>query len=446
MIPYFKKGFNFIKENPKILYSLLLIVLIPLALFYNTFFTISSFQKYIDYELQTKALIAESIFAIFASDIFKNPEILQEKIEKITNENPEIIKIQVILPEGEKFKISASKNSQEIGKEISTTLINLAWFQNLAMANLTAENGERFWNVVKPFSDPEGRKAGLVNISMSLKGPDLLVLRVVRNSYIILLFAILLSLFLVIHHTRLFKYPILFKRLQEIDKMKDEFIRMATHELQSPIVNIKSYISALEEEISNFLNETQKEYFSRIQISAKNLSDLISDILEVSRIEQKRLDFTPQKISPQKAISEIVKEFEMKARAKNFQLLFEEKEEPYLISVNPHRFKQVLTNLIENAIKYTKEGKIEILTTADQEKNKYFIVIRDTGLGIPAASQKRLFEKFYRVKTKETADIPGTGLGLWISRQICQKMGGEILFESMEGVGSKFFLVLPLSR
>jgi len=281
---------------------------------------------------------------------------------------------------------------------------------------------------------------------MSLRSIDLLVLRTVRNSYIILISAILLSLFLIIHHTQLFKYPILLKKLQEIDRMKDEFLRMALHELQSPIVNIRGYIESLREEITDLATEEQKEYLSRVSLSAKNLSDLIYDMLEVSRIEQGRLDFTPQKISPQKIIDELIKEFTPKANAKGLKLIFQPKEEPYLINVNPHRFKQILTNLIENAIKYTKKGEIEISTWYSEVKKKYFIAIRDTGLGISAEAQKRLFEKFYRVKTRETAVIPGTGLGLWICKEICQRMGGEILLESMEGVGSKFIIFFPFVK
>ena len=228
--------------------------------------------------------------------------------------------------------------------------------------------------------------------------------------------------------------------------MKDEFIRMAIHELQSPVSNIRGYIESLKEDLFPTLNKEQKESFSRVSISAKSLSDLISDMLEVSRIEQGRLDFTPQKISPPKLISEIIKEFEIKTEAKGLKLIFEGKEEPYFIKINPVRFKQIMVNLLENAIKYTKMGEVEIQTSFSLTKKKYFISVRDTGVGISAENQAHLFEKFYRVKTRETAGIPGTGLGLWITREICQKMGGDILLESLEGVGSKFIIFFPFVK
>lgn len=176
------------------------------------------------------------------------------------------------------------------------------------------------------------------------------------------------------------------------------------------------------------------------------MGNLIEDILEVSRIEQGRLDFTPAKIQPQEIIKNVVEELKMKAEAKGLKLIFTPEDEPFFINVNPNRLRQILFNLTDNAIKYTIEGWIEIQTNLDLTKRKYYITISDTGIGIFAEYQKRLFEKFYRIKTKETAEIPGTGLGLWISKELTQKMGGQIFVESLEGKGTKFTLIFPLVK
>jgi len=444
---FLRRIFNFIKTYPGILYSLFLIIFIPLIFYYITFFISNSFQKNIDYNLQTKALLAENIFAIFAGEYFFQPEILNEKIEEIIKENPEITKLRIIQEERGEFKIIASQLLEESGKIISDPSLALSWSQNQAIANLISENGIRFWKVTRPIYLPEsGEKLGLISIAFSLKESDALITKTVFHAYIIVIVAIALTLFLIFQHTRLFGYVSLTKRLQEVDKMKDNFIRMATHELQSPIINIRGYLLTLKEEMEPFLNEEQKKYFFRIEISAKNLGNLIEDILEVSRIEQGRLDFTPAKIQPQEITKNLVEELKMKAEAKGLKLIFEPKAEPFFINVNPNRLRQILFNLIDNAIKYTIEGWIEIQTKPDLTKGNYYITITDTGLGISAEHQKRLFEKFYRIKTKETAEIPGTGLGLWISKELCQKMGGEILLESMEGKGSKFTIVFPLTK
>lgn len=445
MTNFLKRILNFIRTYPGILYSFLLIIIIPLALYYNTFYTTRAFQKNVDFNLQTKALTIENILGLLASDFFSQPELLQQKIGEIVKENPEIKELRIIKEESGDFKVISSQNLQEMGGIISDPSLALSWFQNQTIANLISEKGERFWKVTKPIYKKEtGEKIGLISMALSLGEADLLITRSIYRSYLIVIISILLCLFLIIHHTRLFGYVSLTKRLQEIDKMKDEFIRMATHELQSPLVNIRGYLLALKEEMEPFLNEEQKKFFSRVEISAKNLSDLIEDILEVSRIEQGRLDFTPIKVFPSPVTKEIIEEFKLKAEQKNLKLIFEEKESPYFIQVNLNRFKQILTNLINNALKYTKKGEIETGTEIQAAKRKYIIFVRDTGLGISAEAQKRLFEKFYRVKTKETAEIPGTGLGLWIVKQLCEKMGGKIFVESMEGVGTKFILIFPL--
>ncbi len=442
-----KRIFSFIKTYPGILYSLFLIIFIPLVLSYIIFFLTSAFQRNIDYNLQTKALLAENIFSILMGEFFSQTEVLEKKIKEIVKENPEITKLRILQEERGEFRIIASQASEEIGKIISDPSLALSWSQNQAIANLISEEGIRFWKVTKPIYQPEsGEKLGLISLALSLEESDLLIKRSIYLTYLIVIAAIILILFLVIQHTRLFSFVALSKKLQETDKMKDEFIRMATHELQSPIINIRGYLLNLKEGLELVLTEEQKKDFSRVEISAKNLGNLIEDILEVSRIEQGKLDFTPAKIHPQETIKEVVEELTPKAKEKNLKLLFEPKEEPFFILINPNRLRQILFNLIDNAIKYTFFGQIEIQAYPDLTKGNYYITIADTGVGIAAEYQKRLFEKFYRVKTKKTAEIPGTGLGLWIAKELTKRMNGEILLESIEGKGSKFTIIFPLAK
>lgn len=448
MVNVFKSTAAFLKRNPSIIYSLFLIVLIPLVLYYNSNFTINSFQKVVDFNLQTQAMMAESVFGHFASSLLSSPEELQINIEKVAKENPAISELRIFLPEQakEQFRIIASKNIQEVGQFASFSFLTLSWYQDQTIANLVGKEGTRFWIITQPIYNNAGDKIGLISMSLSLASVDQLVSKIIFHSYGTAIGAIILTLFLVAHHTRLFGYVTLYKKLQEVDKMKDSFIRMTIHELQSPIVNIRAYLQTLKEEIAVLLNENQEKYFYRIETSSKNLSDLVYDILQVSQIEQGTLDVTPQEISPQRIIKEVIEELKMKAEQKNLQLNFKEKVEPYLISINPLRLRQIIFNLIDNAIKYTLKGKIDVETIADEVKRKYFISVWDNGIGISAEDQKRLFEKFYRIKTKETAEIEGTGLGLWITKELTQKMGGEIFIESMKGIGSKFAVVFPLSK
>lgn len=444
---FFLRIGKFIKQYPAILYSFILILILPLILYYNTFLAAESFQENVDYNLQTKALMTENVLGAFLSDFLESPESLQQKIEEISKDNPEIEGLRVAVEEkGGEFKVIASQSPYEIGARVSNPSFALSFSQNQTIANLISRDGERLWNVIKPIYSKDGEKIGLISMALSLQEADALITKTIFRSYIIVIVAILLSLFLIFQHTRLFGYVSLTKKLQELDRMKDNFIRMATHELQSPIINIRGYLEVLEEEIGGGLTEEQKEFFKRAKVSAKNLSDLMYDILEVSRLEQGRLDFTPQKLSPPKIITEIVQDLKIKAEQKELSLLLELGGEGGFIKANSNRLRQVLVNLLENAIKYTPKGEILLRAGIDKNKNRYVIEVKDTGLGISAQDQKRLFERFYRVKTKETADIPGTGLGLWIAKQLTEKMGGKIFIESMKGVGTKFTVIFPLVK
>ena len=436
---------KFIKTYPGILYSLFLIIFIPFVFYFVTLFSVSSFQKNINTTLQTKALLAENILNTFAPDLLSQPNILKKKIEEITRENPEITKLHFIKQENGEFRIIASQNPQESGTPISDPSLAISWSQNQSIAHETKENGIRFWKVDKPILDPKtAEKLGIVSLALSLEQADSLITRSIHISYAIVIVASILILFLILQHTRLFSFVALYKKLQEVDKMKDEFIRMATHELRSPIINIRGYIEALKEEIEPSLNEKEKEYLQRIDISAKNLGNLIDDILQVSRIQQGRLDITPKRIEPDTVIKEVVGELELKAHGKGLKLSFQSQKEQFYIMVNPNRLREIIFNLIDNAIKYTPTGEIEVQSRGDSVRKKYYITVADTGLGISAQAQTKLFQKFYRVKTRKTAEIPGTGLGLWISKELCQKMGGQIFLESMESKGSKFTLIFPL--
>jgi len=165
MINFFKEGFLFIRKNPEILFSLFLIFIIPLVLYYNSFFVLKSFQKnIIDYELQTRALLAESILSILVKNYISNPEILQKTLEDFFKGNPDISKeisqLQIIsYQEDGKFKILASTNPQEVGQEIKNKekidRLGIAWGKNENVTQLVKKGEERFWDTINLFYDKE---------------------------------------------------------------------------------------------------------------------------------------------------------------------------------------------------------------------------------------------------------------------------------------------------
>jgi signal transduction histidine kinase len=441
---FFRDIFSFIKTYPAILYSFALILFLPLFLYFSVFYVASKFQKNVDLILQTEALFLSQSLSTFSQDFISEPEILQEKIFQIQKENPKVKQIRILVKENEDFRILASGKGEEIGAILQDPSLILSWSQGQSIATLSSDpqTKERFWKIVTPIG--KEKKLGLISLALSLKETDEIISDIIFKTFFLILFGILVSLILIFQHTSLFGYVELTQKLKQIDKAKDEFIRMATHELEAPVVNIRNYLWEIKEQLKEKISKEEIEYLERAEISAINLSHLIEDILEVSRIEQGRVDFTPKLIDPVNEIKQIVSEFLPRAKEKNLSLLFEEPKEKVELYLNPLRFREIVSNLLSNAVKYTFKGYVKIEAKVDFSRKRYYIFVRDTGIGISAEAQQKIFQKFFREKKRETADVPGTGLGLWISRELARKMGGDILFESIEGQGSNFIVYFPL--
>lgn len=447
MFNLLKKGVKFIRVNSALLFSLILIIVIPVLIFLISSFLAKSFQEHIDLTLQKQAMMTHSLLSSYVADHYDTPRLLQKRIERLSEQNPGLAQLRVLLPvENNNFEIIASGFPEEIKEELSDTFLTQSWHKNQAIAFLTKEGGIRYWRVMRPFYDLEDGKIGLISIDLSLEDIDSLVVRELKRAYSFAIIAIIFILLLVIHHTRLFQYVNLFNKLRQVDKVKDSFMNMAIHELRSPVVNVKNYISELRRGIGSSINEEAQLDLKRVEISVKRLDSLINDILDVVRIEQGCLSFTPEIISPIEHIKEVVQELSIKAKEKGLKLNLIGEEARGKIKVNTARLKEIAYNLIENAIKYTKKGEVSVIIEEDVKKGKFYIAIKDTGIGVSAEEQKSLFEQFYRVKNRETADIEGTGLGLWTVKNLCQKMKGIILVESIKGVGSKFVLIFPLIK
>ncbi len=444
-----KKIFDFIKNNPSILYSLILIIFIPIAIFLNTFIISGNFQKNIDTITQQKAVLAENILNIALQNKSSSSQDIQSLISKIQKENPEIRSFSIIKPDANKenFTVITSENSADVGTKLNGIEKNqavLAWNNQQGIAFLDGNGKERFWNITKYLTDENNNKSALISLSFSLSDSDSLINKTINDSYIILIVTIFIVILLVSNHTRLFSYAINLEKLKEVDQMKDTFISMASHELRSPLAAIQGYLELFKDKNDKLMDPESQHYLENITISIKRLASLINDMLEVSRLEGNRIPIEPTLIDTQKIIAESVEELKSSAIQKKLALIFNPLSVVPQAMADPERTKQIIINLISNAIKYTPKGTVEIITKI--EKQKIFITVSDTGMGISSEEQKNLFQKFYRIKNEETKNIIGTGLGLWITRELARKMNGDITVESMTGAGSRFTLILPLEK
>jgi signal transduction histidine kinase len=446
---FFRFALDFIKSNPSVILSLALLVFMPLALYFNTFFTLRSFENFSNQEIQRKSVMIENIIDSFVDEKqLENPGSVQDQVDKIKANEDEIYNLEIFVPEKEKldsFKVVAAFDKNSVG-QISSEMRNIFAWNNPSGATgfLDFENNQRLWKVEKILKNEAGDPMGLVAISLSLKKTDQLTSDLFQRSYLILFATIVIVLLFVLNHTRLFRYAVSFAKLKEVDEMKDNFISMASHELRSPLSAMRAYLSFFKEKELENVSEKGKEYISSLDVSVNRLDSLVDDILEVSRLEQNRIPFEIESVDPGGILASSIKELKSKAIEKNLEIVYADQKLPAIMA-DPDRLKQIVVNLLSNAIKYTPRGKVEI--AAKIRHRKFLdITVADSGTGISAENQKFLFQKFFRAQNKETADVPGTGLGLWITRELARKMKGDVTVESIEGVGSHFTASFPLAK
>ena len=236
------------------------------------------------------------------------------------------------------------------------------------------------------------------------------------------------------------------KELVELDRMKDEFLQMATHELNTPITVIQGQLSMAITENMCKLDPEQKKFLEPVLINTTRLANLSRDILNVARIDQHRLSINPAETDLNALIAQIVSSLEVKAKTKGNALTYIAPTKPLpKVTIDQTKIGEVITNLVSNANKFTDKGKISV--TSQLKDSKIIISVADTGIGIEKKDQKYLFEKFYqagRFDPNDPREQQGSGLGLYISRDIIKLHGGEIWLESEQGKGSTFYFSLPL--
>ncbi|MBI4948141.1 hypothetical protein HY844_01095 [Candidatus Berkelbacteria bacterium] len=232
--------------------------------------------------------------------------------------------------------------------------------------------------------------------------------------------------------------------LAQLDKMKDEFISMASHELNTPLAAIEGYLSMILDEGMGKVDDKSREYLNRAYASSKRLADLILDLLNVSRIEQGRLKMRFAQANIYDMAESVVHELQIKADAKKLALKIDaDKAKLPLIWCDPDRIREVFVNLTGNAIKFTEKGSITISIKQDGEK--LICSVADTGRGIALEDQKKLFQKFSQVK-REVDEHQGTGLGLYISKNFVELHNGTLSVKSAEGKGATFTFELPILK
>ena len=229
-----------------------------------------------------------------------------------------------------------------------------------------------------------------------------------------------------------------------IEQMKTEFVSLAAHQLRTPLSAIKWTLKMILDGDLGEITKEQKDFLEKSYISNERMINLINDLLNVTRIEEGRYLYNLEFVQFEDLVEEIIKNYKNETERKNIKIQFEKpKNKTLAIKLDAEKIKLTVSNLIDNAIKYTLPGgKIEVFIKSDKEKITF--IAKDSGIGIPKDQQKRLFSKFFRGANALRIETDGSGLGLFIAKNIVEAHEGKIWFESEEDKGSTFYFELPL--
>jgi len=226
-----------------------------------------------------------------------------------------------------------------------------------------------------------------------------------------------------------------FDKLAQANKMKTEFVIIASHQLRTPLSAMRWTLNLINDAKATDPAEQQAAYLAIIKESNDRMIRLVNDLLDVSRIEMGRIILSPKQVNLYILIQKIIATYLPLARASNIDITLEADETLPNVLVDPEKISLVIQNLIDNAVKYTK-GKGTVIISAKADGKYVNVSVKDTGVGIPVSQQRHVFQKFFRSDNAMKHQTVGTGLGLFIAKAIVEESNGKIWFESKENQGT----------
>ncbi|MFP4022464.1 MAG: sensor histidine kinase [Candidatus Paceibacterota bacterium] len=233
------------------------------------------------------------------------------------------------------------------------------------------------------------------------------------------------------------------QRLRELDKLKSEFVSVAAHQIRTPLSGIKWSLDMLANEHVGPVNAKQKRILLKSYESNERMILLVNNLLNTDRIESGMAELNKKRLNLKDILDNLLYYISPQARSKNIDLNVSGGDLP-LVEVDPEKIREVIQNILENAVKYTEEdGHIEIKMYT--KNDNVVIEVADDGIGIPEKFQNKIFTKFNRGENAVKVKTEGSGLGLFVAKEITERHGGKISFESEEGVGTTFYIHIPVA-
>ena len=229
---------------------------------------------------------------------------------------------------------------------------------------------------------------------------------------------------------------------RELDRQRSDFLTVAAHELRTPLTPLSMYLQSIERRLERG-QPVDPELATKARRQVGRLGKLVEDLLDVSRLESRRMKLAQDRVDLVALAEEVVSDF--RGDARHHDIVFHRTPEPVVVQGDLQRLEQVLVNLLANAIKYSPSGG-QIVVKVDKRGSEACVSVTDPGIGIPSEEQEKLFERFFRAANAATRNYAGLGIGLFVSHEIVQRHGGRFEVQSQVGVGSTFTFFLPLAE
>ncbi len=234
-------------------------------------------------------------------------------------------------------------------------------------------------------------------------------------------------------------------QLQRLDKAKDEFVGMASHQLRTPLTSVKGYLSMVIEGDAGKITESQKQLLEEAFTSSERMVHLINDFLNVSRLQTGKFLIDKRPINLAKVVEQELDSLVTTAASRNLTFSYKSPKDFPMLDLDEGKMRQVIMNFADNALYYSAEHTNIFVRLAIEGEDVVFAV-KDAGIGVPQAEQSQLFSKFYRASNARKQRPDGTGVGLFLAKKVIDAHGGKVIFESVEGQGSTFGFRLPLGK
>lgn len=437
------------RSNLQLAYSGIVLLLVPAVIVINTLLLSSSVRRDYDTELRRKADLTNSVLAesVRPELVGGQIDIVQLKVNSLKLVRPELSRIIIASVIDGSIEVVARSNdlTDDVGLGLEATI---AAEQKKSIAQLVdardqGGNETRAWYVVTPLLQDD-EVIGVVSTSLSTTDADELIDKTFQDSTIVLGVSVIVVVMLLLNHFKFVGYAHLLDKQRELNQTMADFLSVATHELKAPMTIIRGSLDNILAEVYGGVPGELKEPINQSISQTERLNSLVQDLLDVSRIEQGRISYSITSVDVFEVARTISGMYAPRAEAKGLTYGFTSEEGPLYVLADSGRLQEIVTNLVDNAVKYTKTGEVRL--TLEEGKDKVRIRVKDSGIGMDGDERKRLFQRFYRVQNDDTKEISGTGLGLWIIKQYIEAMGGTIEVDSIKGTGTEFVVTLKKGR